>query len=395
MREPRCYPHPSTARIMDFRSQQPQYSSSFSRAPESGNTRRPGFFSKKVRIRKIQLAVYSRQMATLLKAGVPIVQALKVMLKQEQQAALSRLISAQIIDVEGGRSFSHSLRAYPEVFDTMYVSLVVAGEKAGVLHLVMARLAHYLERSLQTTGKVRSAMIYPLVVLCASVLIVTGLLIFVIPQFEDIFHSMLQGAALPMLTRWVLDASRWVKSSWLWGGVGLLLTFSVLRVVSRIPSVQFFFDRFKLRTPVFGRLMQKALLARFCRTFGTLLESAVPMLDAIDTASDTLSNKVLESVFQRAKLRVRDGISVAESFETEMTIPPVVVGMVEVGETTGDLPAMLLQVAETYEQEVEVGVDGLTTLIEPIMILVLAVVIGFLVIALFLPIVEIMQHLGG
>ena len=346
------------------------------------------------RIGKSQLAVYSRQLATLLKAGVPIVQALKVLQKQERTGKMSILIRDQISELEGGASFSQTLKSHDEVFDRMYVSLVVAGEKAGVLDQVMSRLAHYLERSVQTSGKIRSALAYPVVVLCASILIVSGLLIFVVPQFESIFNSMLQGAALPPMTQWVLKFSRFLQQNGLWVFFGLFLLFVLVRISLKLPVVSMAYDRLKLWIPVMGRLQLKSTLARFCRTFGTLLDSAVPILDAIDTSAKTLNNRVLERVFEKVKYNVRDGESIASSLEREASIPPVLVGMTEVGEASGELPSMLLQIAETYEQEVETGVNSLTTLIEPLMILALAVVIGFLVIALFLPIVEIMQHLG-
>lgn len=346
-------------------------------------------------VKKSQLSVYSRQLSTLLKAGVPIVQALKVLQKQETQGAIATVITEQISELEGGSSFSATLRAYPRVFDRMYVSLVVAGEEAGVLEQVMERLAYYLERSVQTAGKIRSAMIYPVVVMCASVLIVSGLLIFVVPQFEVIFESMLQGAALPVMTRWLLDLSRLLQDSWWWFIVGGFIFYLMVQFLLGVPAVRMFYDRLKLMIPAFGTILKKATLARFCRTFGTLLESAVPILNAIDTSSRTMNNQVMESALERVKTKVRDGESVASSFDFESVIPPMMAGMVEVGEASGELPAMLLQIAETYEQEVEAGVNGLTTLIEPLMILALAVVIGFLVIALFLPIVEIMQNLGN
>jgi len=353
------------------------------------------FFRKNVKVPKARLAVYSRQLATLLKAGVPIVHALKVMLKQERKGPVFRIIQSQISELESGNPYSSTLKAFPSVFDQMYLHLVISGEKAGVLSSVMDRLAHYLERSVQTKGKIKSAMTYPVVVFCASILIVSGLLIFVVPQFEDIFNSMLQGAAMPAMTRWVLGASRFFQGNWYWIIAGLGILFFGFRMLIKLPVFRLLYDRSKLFLPLFGIIIKKSLLARFCRTFGTLLESAVPILDAIETSSRTLDNRVLESIFLRAKSKVRDGQSVALSLEMEKQLPPVLVGMIEVGEATGELPSMLIQISDTYEREVEVGVNGLTTLIEPLMILGLAIVIGFLVIALFLPIVEIMQHLAN
>ena len=376
---------------MDFR---PQDLSSSIDASARSRAFGMGSFSLRSRIKKTKLAVYSRQLASLLKAGVPIVQALNVLLRQERKGVLAEVIKYQIAELEGGSSYSQTLHAFPGIFDKMYISLIIAGEKAGVMDRVMSRLAYYLERSVKTAAKIRSAMTYPIVVLCASVLIVSALLIFVVPQFEEIFQSMLQGAALPAMTRWVMGISQFFQTSWVWIFVAAIGLYWLGFFLLRIPLVCWGYDRAKFMIPSLGELLKKSTMARFCRTLGTLLESAVPILDAIDTATKTLSNRVLEEVFERVRSKVRDGESVAASVENEPIIPPMLAGMIEVGEATGELPSMLIQVAETYEQEVEIGVDGLTTLIEPVMILLLALVIGFLVIALFLPIVEIMQQLG-
>jgi type IV pilus assembly protein PilC len=347
------------------------------------------------RISKKQLAVYTRQMATLLKAGVPIVQALRVLRKQEERTVLGKIIETQIGEVEAGSPLSDSMKKDPAVFDAMYVNLVVAGEKSGVLNSVMDRLAHYIEKSVETTGKVKSAMAYPLVVLMASMGIVVGMLVFVVPQFEEIFASMLQGAALPEMTQWVLNVSRFFQAYWYWIIVGIMAVWLLLNGLVRFPSGRMLTHSFQLHFPAFGSLLKKSLLARFCRTLGTLLDSAVPILEALDTSTQTLNNAVFENVFTKVKSRVTDGDTLAKPMESEKAIPPVITGMIEVGETTGELPEMLVQIADTYEKEVEIAIDGITTLIEPVLILFLAAVVGFLVIALFLPIIEIMQQLGA
>jgi type IV pilus assembly protein PilC len=342
-----------------------------------------------------QQAIYTRQLATLLRAGVPIVPALRVLEKQKQKGHLTTIISAQITCLEAGNPFSASLRAWPGVFDSMYCSLVVAGEKAGRLEQVLGRLAHYLERMLQTRGKVKAAMTYPVVVLIASFGIVAGLLVFVVPQFEEIFESMLQGAPLPPMTQWVLAASRLVQEHWVASAMFLGLTYATWYALLRFPRFMRLVHWIQISVPFFGLPYKQSLLARFCRTLGTLLDSAVPILSAIETASDTVHNRPLNDVFDRTRSRVLEGSPVAGALEIEPLMPPVLVGMIEVGETTGDLSSMLTQIAKTYEEEVEVSVEGMTTLIEPVMILLLAGMVGFLVIALFLPIVEIMQHLGN
>lgn len=345
-------------------------------------------------VRKKDLAVYTRQMATLLKAGIPVVQALQVLLRQERSGVMARIVKHQIAEIEGGNPLSASMRRFPHVFNSMYVNLVSAGEKAGVLDQVMIRLAHYLEKTLQTWGKIRTAMTYPMVVLLASMGIVAGLLIVVIPQFETIFETMLQGASLPRMTQWVLNISRVSQQYGFYMIAGIVSIGVILRLLIGLSLVRTILHQIQLAFPVLGEILKKSLLARFCRTLSVLRDSAVPILDAIETASKTMNNEVLEQIFDRVRDRLIEGDTLAKSLESEKTIPPIIVGMIEVGEATGDLPAMLRQISDTYEQEVNVSIDGVTTLIEPIMILVLALIIGFLVISLFLPIVEIMEHLG-
>ncbi|MCG8527811.1 MAG: type II secretion system F family protein [Opitutales bacterium] len=360
----------------------------------SHQTKDSRFFIFGNRISKKQLSIYTRQLSTLLKAGVPMVQALKVMLRQDRSEAFKKLIGKQIADVESGISLSTSMKRISEPFDSMYVHLVVAGERAGVLHQVLSRLAHYLERREQIAGKVKAALTYPVVVLLASISIVSALLVFVVPQFEEIFETMLKGAPLPQMTRWVLGVSAFFQDHWISLFVGSVALGVFLKLVLKVRQGAYFFDWLKLNLPMFGQMSHRSILARFCRTLGILLESAVPILEAMDTANRTLGNQVMEEAGSRVRKQLLEGDSVASQMEIEKSFPPMMVGMIEVGEATGELPSMLIQIAEIYEQEVEVEIDGMTTLIEPVMILLLAVIIGFLVISLFLPIVEIMQQMS-
>ncbi len=323
-----------------------------------------------------------------------MVQALKVMLRQDRSEAFKKLIGKQIADVESGISLSTSMKRTSEPFDSMYVHLVVAGERAGVLPQVLGRLAHYLERREQIAGKVKAALTYPVVVLLASISIVSALLVFVVPQFEEIFETMLKGAPLPQMTRWVLGVSAFFQVHWISLSAGSVVLGVFLKFVLKVRQVAYFFDWLKLNLPMFGQMGHRSMLARFCRTLGILLESAVPILEAMDTAGRTLGNQVMEEAGSRVRKQLLEGDSVASQMEIEKSFPPMMVGMIEVGEATGELPSMLIQIAEIYEQEVEVEIDGMTTLIEPVMILLLASIIGFLVISLFLPIVEIMQQMS-
>jgi type IV pilus assembly protein PilC len=283
------------------------------------------------------------------------------------------------------------MTAHPKIFDRLYVGMVTAGESGGKMEVVLERLARHLEKSGRIESRVRSAMIYPLVILVVAVAIVAVLMTLVVPRFEKIFLGVLKGAPLPALTNGVLGASRFVQHYWWLIPFVVLLVWTGWRWMRRSAAGSRAFDRAMLRLPVVGDLVLKTAVARFSRTLGTMLLSGVPMLQALHLARDACGNLVLAESVEDVRRRVREGESVAQPLAASGVFPVVVAGMVEVGEETGALPVMLGHVADLYDDEVDHAVASLTSLIEPVMIVCMAGIVGIIVIALFLPIIRIIQ----
>jgi type IV pilus assembly protein PilC len=339
-------------------------------------------------------AVFTRQVSTLLRAGMPLLRGLEVLGRQEKNRVLRGVIEATADDIRAGRKFSEALARHPAVFDRLFVNMVRAGEAGGVLEVVLERLARFQEKSLQLRGKVKAALAYPIVVLAVATLILVGLLVFVVPKFEQIFADLLKGAPLPPLTQAVLAVSDVVRGHFLWVvliACGLVWAFRVYR---RRPAGAQRVDGWLIRVPLFGDLLLKSLVARFARTLGTLLASGVPILPAILITRDTTGNACLAAALEVVHDRVKAGEPVAAPLAATAVFPAMVTSMIEVGEHTGKLAEMLQKVADIYEEEVDAAVAGLSSLIEPILIVVLAGVVGTIVIALFLPIVRIVQLLS-
>lgn len=340
-----------------------------------------------------EIAAFTRQLATLLRAGLPLVRGLAVLARQERNRAFCRIIESVAEAIKSGATLSEALGRHPQVFARLDVNLVKAGEASGALDAVLDRLARFKEKSLQLNGRIFAAMVYPAIVLAVALLILSGLLVFVVPKFDQIFADLLKGAPLPPLTRFVMAASDAARHH-----AGVLATLGVVvglvgRSIGRTARGALAFDSLKLRLPVFGELMLKAAVARFTRTLGTLLASGVPILPALQITRDASGNVRLACAITVVHDRVKEGAAVAPTLEAATVFPPMVAGMIEVGEQTGQLPEMLNKVAEIYEEEVDRAVAGLSSLIEPILVLFLALVVGTIVIALFLPIVRIVQLL--
>jgi type IV pilus assembly protein PilC len=280
---------------------------------------------------------------------------------------------------------------YPKVFDRLYVGMIKAGESGGRIDIVLERLARHLEKSGRIESRVRSAMTYPLVIMAVAVSIVAALMTFVVPRFEKIFATVLKGAPLPALTSGVLGVSRFVEAHWLALLVLAALAAAGAEAAMRTDRGARAFDRLVLRLPVVGDLLLKTAVARFSRTLGTMLLSGVPMLQALQLTRDACGNRTLAASIEDVHRRVREGEGVAPTLAAGGVFPVVVAGMVEVGEETGTLPAMLGHVADMYDEEVDTAVAGLTSLIEPVMIVLMAVIVGTIVVALFLPIIRIVQ----
>jgi type IV pilus assembly protein PilC len=341
------------------------------------------------------LTVFTRQLATLIDAGLPLLRSLRTLIKQEKNPALRDAMDHLADSVESGNTFSEALAQHPKIFNKLYVNMVKAGELGGVLEIVLTRLAEFQEKAQRIKGKVISAMVYPIVVLVIAIGILAFLLLFIVPKFEAIFKDMLGNKPLPLLTSVVIDISRFVQSNILLILAAAIIGVVVYQVFRRTPAGSTVLDRMKLRMPVFGDLISKTSIARFSRTLGTLVTSGVPILQALSITKETAGNIVLSSAINDVHEAVKEGESMVSPLEASGLFPPMVISMIQVGEETGQLPDMLNKVADVYEEEVDVAVAGLTSLLEPIMIVFLAVVVGTIVIALFLPLVSIIQELTG
>ena len=341
-----------------------------------------------------ELAIFTRQLGTLLRAGLPLLRGLEVLARQQGNPRFRRIIEAMAEHIRSGSTLSDAMRHHPRVFDRLYVNMIKAGEAGGVLDGVLDRLARFQEKSLQLRGKVRAAMVYPVIVLGVAVIIVAGLLVFVVPKFRQIFADLLKGAPLPPLTRAVLAVSEGVQHNALLVAGGAVAAWIGFRFFRRTAPGARLVDTALVRTPLFGDLVLKAIVARFARTLGTLLSSGVPILASLLITRDTCDNTRVAGAITRVHDRVKAGAPVARPLENTGVFPPMVTSMIEVGEQSGQLPEMLNKVADIYEDEVDNAVAGLGALIEPVLILGLACVVGTIVIALFLPIVRIVQLLS-
>jgi type IV pilus assembly protein PilC len=339
------------------------------------------------------LTVFTRQLATLVKAGMPILRSLEVLSRQEKRAGF-KIVLEEIADtIRSGGNFSEGLAAHPKIFDRLYVNMVRAGEAGGVLSTVLERLSVFNEKSERIKGKVKSAMIYPIIISSVAFTIVSVLMVFVVPKFQEIFTGMLKGQPLPLLTQLLLSVSYFMRDHFLLtGGVMIGLYFG-FRVFKRTRVGARSIDWLLIHLPVFGDLVLKATIARFTRTFGTLLASGVPMLQAIVITRDTSGNVHVADALNSVHDRVKEGENVAKPLEGTAIFPGMVTSMIEVGEETGALPEMLTRIADSYDEEVDNAVAGITSVIEPIMIVFMAVMVGTIVIALFLPLVSIIQNL--
>lgn len=340
-----------------------------------------------------ELAAFTRQLGTLIKAGLPLLRGLEVLARQQTNATFRRVIESLADDIRSGGTLSEAMARHPRVFDRLYINMIKAGEAGGVMELVLARLATFQEKSLTLRGKVKAAMVYPIIVMTVAVTILAGLLVFVVPKFKQIFADLLKGAPLPALTEAVLTVSDAVRQHYLITLGVVTAGIMLFRMFRRTGPGARVVDGALLRLPVFGDLVMKSLVARFARTLGTLLSSGVPILQAITITRDTASNVHVASALDLVHDAVRQGEAVSAPFQAAQIFPAVVTSMIDVGEHTGQLPEMLNKVADIYDEEVDTAVAGLSSMIEPILIVLLAGIVGTIVIALFLPIIRIVQLL--
>ena len=357
--------------------------------PEPLRLKIPGFGG---RVKDKDLTVFTRQIATMINAGLPLVQSLEVLASQQPNKQFKRILTKIRGDVEGGSTFAASLKQHPTVFTPLYMSMVEAGEAGGFLDTVLNRLAGYIEKTMTLRRKVKGAMIYPATIITVAVAVVIFLLIFVIPTFKALFEGF--GAALPLPTRVVLEMSRLVKTHLL-AGLGTLVggVFGV-RFYYRTEKGKKVIDSLLLRLPVIGPLIRKVSVAKFTRTFGTLLSSGVPILDGLSITARVAGNRVVEEAILKTRSSIAEGKTIADPLGASGIFPPMVVQMISVGEQTGALDSMLAKIADFYDAEVDQAVSNLTTLLEPIMIVFLGVVVGGLIIAMYLPIFKLVTVVG-
>ena len=349
----------------------------------------------KGRIKTKVLTQFTRQLATLVNAGLPLMRGLEVLKRQMKDPQMKEALEGISENIAAGGTFSESLTQYPKIFDNLYINMVKAGEAGGVLEVVLGRLAEFAEKAERIKNKVKGAMIYPCVVLVAAIGITVFLLVAVIPKFQQVFSDMLGGAALPAVTQFVIDASEYVQHNGLQIGAVLVAVFIILKIIGKTEKGAYLFDVAKLHMPVTGTLAQRSAVSKFTRTLGTLLSSGVPILQSLTITRDTTGNRVLTKAIQSIHDSVKEGESMTQPLSQCKVFPPMVVSMVEVGEETGALADMLTRIANTYDDEVDNAVAGMTAAIEPALIIVLAVVVGTIVIAMFLPMVKIIGSVSG
>ncbi len=368
------------------------------RAAKAPGAARSGFrkdivlFQKKT-IKTKTLMVFTRQLATLIDSGLPLLRGLNVLAKQERDRVLKKTIIGLADSVQGGSTFSEGLAQSPRIFNDLYVNMVRAGEVGGVLEVVLARLAEFQEKAQKIKNKVVAAMVYPIIVLVLAIAIMSFLLVFIVPKFEAIFHDMLGDKPLPKITLFVIGVSNFVKNHGLILLGAIIVLVAAYRFIARTTGGRTAIDRFKLRVPLFGDLLRKTAISRFSRTLGTLVTSGVPILQALNITRKTAGNTVIANAIAQVHDSVKEGESIVQPLEASAAFPPMVISMIDVGEETGQLPEMLLKIADVYDDEVDNSVAALTSMLEPIMIVFLALIVGTIVIALFMPLISIISGL--
>ena len=334
-----------------------------------------------------EIAVFTRQFATMINAGLPLVQCLEILSTQTENKIFAKAIAEIKFDVEAGSTFADALKKHPKIFDELYVNLVHAGEVGGLLDTILGRLAKHIEKAMKLKSQIKSAMVYPSAIMGVAVIVITVLMIFVIPIFARMFLEMSGGkVGLPFATQMVIDVSNFMKSNILFLIMGAAALVYAIKWYYSTPKGRLIMDRFFLRVPVMGDLIRKAAVAKFTRTLGTLITSGVPILEGLTITSKTAGNKVVEGAILMARQSISEGKTVAEPLAKSGVFPSMVTHMISVGEATGALDAMLGKIADFYDEEVDASVAALTALLEPMMMVFLGTIIGFIVIAMYLPI---------
>lgn len=366
------------------------------KAKKSQKSAKDGRAGVKGKVKGKILMIFTRQLATLVDAGLPLLRGLTVLANQEKNKVMQSTINTLADSVQSGSTFSESLGQHPKIFDKLYVNMVKAGELGGVLELVLNRLAEYSEKAQKLKNRIVAAMVYPIIVLVISIGILIFLMAVIVPKFQKIFEEMLpDGTKLPAITRFVIVISDAVKGNLLWLAIGAVVGFVLWKVISKTPGGRKNIDHIKLKMPLFGPIQLKSAISRFARTLGTLVTSGVPILQALNITRDTAGNMIVANAIEKVHEAVREGESVVAPLEASKVFPPMVISMVDVGEETGQLPDMLLKIADVYDDEVDNAVDAMTSMLEPIMIVFLALIVGTIVIALFMPMITIISEMNN
>jgi type IV pilus assembly protein PilC len=354
------------------------------------NIKIPGLSGK---VKSKVLTTFTRQLATLVDAGLPLLRGLRVLEKQEKHPTLKAIIGELALAIEGGSTFSEALSQHPKVFNRLFVNMVKAGELGGVLEVVLSRLSEFMEKAQKIKGKVIAAMFYPVAVLIVATAILIVLMVKVVPSFKQVFEGM--GMQLPAFTRLVLGISEIIKDHIVYTLIGVVAAVIMFMVFVRTKFGRHSWDKIRLKLPAVGPVVSKVAISRFCRTLGTLVSSGVPILQALTIVKETAGNVIIADAVNSVHESVKEGETITAPLEASGVFPPMVISMVDVGEQTGALPEMLLKIADNYDDEVDNAVAAMTSLLEPIMIVFLAIIVGSIVIAMFLPLIDMMNNMGS
>ena len=364
--------------------------------PKVGKGKESAKASGAAKVKSKTLMIFTRQLATLIDSGLPLLRGLTVLARQEPMPIMKRTITTLADSVQTGSTFSESLQQFPRIFNKLYVNMVKAGELGGVLEIVLNRLAEYQEKAQKLKNKVVAAMVYPIIVMFIAVAIMIFLMLVIVPKFERIFEDMLGSKdKLPEITKIVIGFSRFIGTNIWQLVIGVAVIFVSWKIFSSTAKGRVIIDKVKLKMPLFGDVQSKTAISRFTRTLGTLVTSGVPILQALNITRETAGNVVVSGAITKIHDAVKEGESMVGPLESSGVFPPMVISMVDVGEETGQLPEMLLKVADVYEDEVDNSVSALTSMLEPLMIVLLAVVVGTIVLALFLPLIKVIQEMSG
>ena len=338
------------------------------------------------------IVTFTTQLSTLQDAGLPIVRSLKILEEQQKPGRFKDQLEEVSSEVEQGSTLSEAMAKYPKSFDKLYISMVKAGEAGGVLDVILRRLAGFMEKSQKLRKQVKGALIYPAAVITVAILILVVIMLFVVPAFEKMFADI--GQALPAPTQLLLNTSQAIQTYWYLIPLIPIFLMFIMKMIARTEAGERWIDTFKLRMPVFGNIIKKSSVARFCRTLGTLIASGVPILEALRIVKDAVGNVIISNAIEDVHGSIREGDTIADPLRASGIFDELLVNMIDVGEETGELDKMLMKIADNYEADVDVAVEGMSSLLEPLLIVGMGLIVGFIVISLFLPLVSIIENIG-